>query len=1565
MRNKRSYPILIFVILTLWFALAFAQTPVINDEPVYTQGVTNTICWGPASMEDNENVLAYEVQVTDVFIGEDPYFPDEGDPDYSEFSIRPIPATPEYVEGLCYTVGLDMTEVPADDPLWDGVEYCYRLRYRMPGAIWGDWSNIVCSRQDNSVPLVTVDELPIWTNTAEFPVSFSIEDVVCQGVETVKLYYRECGTTDWELYPETMTVSPPVSPVVDAISFNSSTAGSYCCYEFFVGAVDSMGNELTPSTGAPVWTKVDHTPPTSSVDGARLPEYTTDPFFTAYYDGEDVTCPSGIDNVQLAYKYGTDPDVYIYDTHVWEGALTVSDEFDFSTLTTRGDGEYKLYTIATDSAGNIETYTGIDDHIYVDTEIPRVGTVDAADQTTETTLSRYDVSADAGWTNATEVNVTLNDEIDPINGDYYASGLETVIIAWDEDFTTGYSEYPYVPDFEYPFEIPSGDGPKDIYVKVQDVAGNYSVTDYESITLDTEPPCIDSIDIEDRDLAGTDTTDEMTVRVHISPDTSCGDYTMMFLTQDAADLESIAADDWEEFDYTTTFSFTGYSDGDWMTLYVVLKDNAGNVSEAATDDIHLLRGCKVIELIDLLDITGRSCDINTYTCSTMIDVKIRYGRDIDSIGIWDDAASDMVFQAVAPLESCDTMGLIILPFELTRASCVTRTVYTVGKYNHDPVLTDSDMQDIILDLDPPDLPSVSLRDISTTYSPSDTSEVADIGWTNHAEIKVIFNDPYDYCTDICGLKVTSGTSETEEPFDAWIYFDIPTGDGAKIVEAFVKDSAGNWSAPAESIIRLDTYRPTITTVICRDRNTGAESSSDEATIHVDTECDDGIYADPAYIAVFEDPGLWPASLSDRWQEYNDRVTYTFVDPGYSLKTVYVAVKDHAGNISLRSSDDINYVSPCGEFEITAYDLNADPPDNEFTNERLVAVDFTIDFGSPPAFYAISEDEMDIPALENPFPADSVANYTITSAGEGEKTLYAWLLTEAGDTCGYAEYTITLDMTPPIINNYMVVDPTEADDFPDEFMADMYWSNELNVWGRFESLDDPLSGVDSIKFEGDIEEELWDDIPFNTVDGAIIIGFEHYEEEGVPLILIEDDDVFARPVTLSGLDHAENWGSALTANSKVTVDFNVDRIAPEFYFCDAVGEEIDSVKQVPLSEIPLYITDAPENGSIWKVYFWIEHVPGTLAVAIDDLWTGDGVVSVPFPFYDYFNDPANQNIRYNVHALVVDKGGNPSAVDILVWSLVPPGERPDLTLYDPVDTDDYEYTNSQTVTTHISIETPPDWMRFAETYDGVSDQEWVAYSEYSDFTFANTANEMKYVFCQVKHGNFPSAIDTAYIILDTRPPTLGDIVLYDKTDDDAEWSDELEVKVELVDPTDAAPGEVASLKMAEDEDFTINVQTDDLEATSDYVYYTFLEQPTGLAERSLSGDGQEDKRILYAKLLDRAENESAIIDGDILVDVEGMELVNYPNPFNPIDGVTWIRVKAKQPDTQAEMKIFDMFGNLVWTKDVTLSGKVDDIEWDGTNDKGTVVANGGYICIVKVNGEEMKRKIAVWKASNEE
>lgn len=101
------------------------------------------------------------------------------------------------------------------------------------------------------------------------------------------------------------------------------------------------------------------------------------------------------------------------------------------------------------------------------------------------------------------------------------------------------------------------------------------------------------------------------------------------------------------------------------------------------------------------------------------------------------------------------------------------------------------------------------------------------------------------------------------------------------------------------------------------------------------------------------------------------------------------------------------------------------------------------------------------------------------------------------------------------------------------------------------------------------------------------------------------------------------------------------------------------------------------------------------------------------------------------------------------------------------------------------------------------------------------------------------------------------------------------------------------------------------------------------------------------------------------------LVGYPNPFNPKGAIDENYLTIQYPlavPSSVEIDIYDLFGQKVWHTDIPSGGqggeaRLDNrVFWFGTNDDGTIVANGGYIVVVNVGatGQKMRAKVLVAK-----
>src|SRR4029450_6403675 len=92
--------------------------------------------------------------------------------------------------------------------------------------------------------------------------------------------------------------------------------------------------------------------------------------------------------------------------------------------------------------------------------------------------------------------------------------------------------------------------------------------------------------------------------------------------------------------------------------------------------------------------------------------------------------------------------------------------------------------------------------------------------------------------------------------------------------------------------------------------------------------------------------------------------------------------------------------------------------------------------------------------------------------------------------------------------------------------------------------------------------------------------------------------------------------------------------------------------------------------------------------------------------------------------------------------------------------------------------------------------------------------------------------------------------------------------------------------------------------------------------------------------------------------------NYPNPFSAGNGETRIAYFMDAP-ANVTLKIYAMTGDLVHEEsipsgDPRAQSGPQETTWDGRNDKGEVVRNGVYMCVLNAGGKSAKIRIAVAK-----
>ncbi|MDB5056268.1 MAG: hypothetical protein JWM44_4318 [Bacilli bacterium] len=499
------------------------------------------------------------------------------------------------------------------------------------------------------------------------------------------------------------------------------------------------------------------------------------------------------------------------------------------------------------------------------------------------------------------------------------------------------------------FTLSAGDGSKAIFVKFRDAAGNESAIISDTIILDMAVPMETSVKIN----SDAEYTNSM-------------DVSLTLAAKDASPLEMMVSEDvlfanaqWDAYQAARSFTL---SNGDGTKqVYVKFRDAAGNISEAVSDSIILdtaAPGSVGIVINDTVAYT------NTHTVNL-------------ALAATDAHPIQMLISEKASFADAEwTAFQSNLEFTLS-ATDGTKTVYAKFKDaagNESVVTSDS----IVLDTAAPSNTSVKI-DNDASYAVS-ANVVLDLTATDTNSLEMLISEDVSF------------TGIQWEAYQTTRVFTLSQGDGTKSVHVKFRDAAGNESAVTSDNIVLDTTAPIITSMKI---NQDAEYTNAKA-VQLNLAAMD---ANPLKFSVSEDTH----SIGGDWKPLQSDSSFTLSgDDG--TKTVYVQLKDAAGNLSEVASDTIilDTAAPSG----TDVKINEDAA---YTNAAKVTL--TLAATDAHAIQLIvSEDQTFADAAWENYTGQRESNL---SDGDGTKTVYAKFRDAAGNESAIVSDTIILDTIAPM------------------------------------------------------------------------------------------------------------------------------------------------------------------------------------------------------------------------------------------------------------------------------------------------------------------------------------------------------------------------------------------------------------------------------------------------------------------------------------------------------------------------------------------------------------------------
>jgi uncharacterized repeat protein (TIGR01451 family) len=187
---------------------------------------------------------------------------------------------------------------------------------------------------DTTPPTSAVNPLPAFETIGQFSITATATDL--GAIDHVTLYYDRDGA-GWTLYSATWAFPWEWN-------FDSRTTGGDGFYQFYTTATDASTNTEQPPNIPDAYTWVDTTSPSSIVE--ELPTYETSVAFPVIAIASDST--TGVFQVELYSRH---------EGGSWSSqGIDVSSPWSwtFDSFQAGGDGLYDYYSIATDTAGNVE-----------------------------------------------------------------------------------------------------------------------------------------------------------------------------------------------------------------------------------------------------------------------------------------------------------------------------------------------------------------------------------------------------------------------------------------------------------------------------------------------------------------------------------------------------------------------------------------------------------------------------------------------------------------------------------------------------------------------------------------------------------------------------------------------------------------------------------------------------------------------------------------------------------------------------------------------------------------------------------------------------------------------------------------------------------------------------------------------------------------------------------------------------------------------------------------------------------------------------------------------------------
>ncbi len=535
-------------------------------------------------------------------------------------------------------------------------------------------------------------------------------------------------------------------------------------YFYRVQAKDELDN--TSDWSGSTQSTQDATAPASAA--GPLDPFQTSLIFDVPWSGDDLT--SGLFSVELFVNAGSG----------WTsaGMTTQVDPPQAFSYTAPGEGTYGFYLVAHDQAGNVEGASGT-------AEVSTVVDLTAPDGT---------LAINGGAPSTGTPEVTLDSAITDLNG-VTTMRFTNTEGTWPDTWT------PYAASLAW--TLPDVDGSQTVYAQYRDPAGNIFDTS-DDIMLDLTPPGVPVLVAEPTFTAGTANT--------------------VVWSDVEADAYFVQVSDDEGFDnlvftsgWVTELSrqFTGLSDGETYYYRVKARDELGNETAWSTPVFSTQdAGNPISNALQMPTYQGTADIVVQWVGSDAVSglasveffVKFNTG-DWTSAGVTTEVDPPQPFTYTAP--EAGTYSFYTIATDV--AGNVEEATGTVDGYT----TVDYTAPDAVAGLTAhPGLQSIQLSWTNPEATDLASAEIWAALWTVIPEVSA-----YPEYDDVAEAPVRPGSRADAAAADEWVLVTtLETTEetfthtegmntrGIYYYEVFLKDQAGNFSAPAAEVTRATNYR---------------------------------------------------------------------------------------------------------------------------------------------------------------------------------------------------------------------------------------------------------------------------------------------------------------------------------------------------------------------------------------------------------------------------------------------------------------------------------------------------------------------------------------------------------------------------------------------------------------------------------------------------------------------------------------------------------------------------------------------------------------------------------------